>query len=243
LKDLYKFEDQETSPWERQEADAVSDFSARHSIISDIRALKPSAVLDLGCGEGYIAASTAGYWESFVGVDHSEKMLLSARNRHLPNAEFALGDIRQPATFANLQGPFDLITSIFSLNYLKVEEARTSIQRAVDLLADDGRIIITHPHPFITFEKNNSEHFSWETVSSYFFSDYWCQGQMNTISGKSLAVGSFHKTFEDLLSIIPSCLLGRSKVEELGFSTREKCPSEFSDLVGRPLHIKLTLSR
>lgn len=243
MRDLYSFDDNKSSPWERKDADAVSDFSARRSIIADIKALKPPTILDLGCGEGYIAAKTLGHWESFIGIDCSEKMLLSAANRQLPNARFALGDIRDNRTYAELEGPFDLITSVFSMNYLSVTEARSATHKALDLLAKNGRMIITHPHPFVTFEKTNSANFSWGTAPSYFSSDHWCEGHMGTVSGKSLAVGSYHKTFEDLLSIIPNQFIERTKIQELGFLTPDQCPTEFSDLVGRPLHVQLTLSR
>jgi SAM-dependent methyltransferase len=66
--------------WSRKEPILLSDFTARPFVIRELGPLEGTHVLDLGCGEGYVArlAAEAGA-ASVFGVDISAEMVKSAR--------------------------------------------------------------------------------------------------------------------------------------------------------------------
>ncbi|HWO43481.1 MAG TPA: class I SAM-dependent methyltransferase [Candidatus Eisenbacteria bacterium] len=71
------------------------DELARYGVIAGyLRALKPSgAILDIGCGEGLLAGSAAGY-SRYVGIDVSEAALARARQRYRERCSFSQADAR-----------------------------------------------------------------------------------------------------------------------------------------------------
>jgi SAM-dependent methyltransferase len=74
-------------------------------------------VLDLGCGIGDAAALLGERGARVVGVDLQEESLAAARARNLPNATFAVCDLRALPDASALGGPFDGLWSGFSLAY------------------------------------------------------------------------------------------------------------------------------
>ena len=243
MDDLYNFETGGATPWSRNQPDALSDFSARMDIVEHINSLKPNSILDLGCGEGYLAQQTIGAWGSFLGIDNSEAMVNSAQNRRLSNASFMNADLRLLTQIQLPLKSFNLITAIFSLNYLTVQEGKTLIEFALDHLTLDGTMIITLPHPFVTSVESLNPDFQWETVTNYFNSDQWLTGHMKTLSNRKLSVGAFHKTFADLFEMVPTEFLQHTHIDELGFRGNSNCPIHFSKLVGQPLHVKISITK
>src|ERR1700759_1712608 len=63
-------------------------------------------VLELGCGTGELLAALEP--SHGVGIDFSGKVLERARARHA-HLQWILGDVEDPATLAQLEGPFDYI--------------------------------------------------------------------------------------------------------------------------------------
>lgn len=61
-----------------------------------IAATRPTHILDLGCGEGFVASALFDALPdvSYVGVDRSEEALRQARARH-PHADFRLADFME----------------------------------------------------------------------------------------------------------------------------------------------------
>ncbi|HUY71733.1 MAG TPA: methyltransferase domain-containing protein [Gaiellaceae bacterium] len=76
---------------EREYADAVQYAARRAKAIVALgpRARRGQSVLDLGCGDGIMAAPLGGYGLVYSGVDSSEQMVEEARRRH-PGLRFAL---------------------------------------------------------------------------------------------------------------------------------------------------------
>ena len=56
--------------------------------------IEGQTVLDLGCGVGDLAAELASRGARVIGVDASEELLVTARARQIPNAEFLCADLR-----------------------------------------------------------------------------------------------------------------------------------------------------
>jgi len=243
MDDLYNFDIDGSTPWSRNQPDALSDFSARLAIVEHIKSLQPDSMLDLGCGEGYLAEQTKGAWGNFLGIDNSPAMVNAAHNRRLLNAYFLNADLRLLNQIQLPLRSFDVITAIFSLNYLTTKEGRTLVEFALDHLTQDGTLIVTLPHPFVTSIESRNSDFQWDTVTNYFDSDQWLTGQMRTLSNRKLSVGAFHKTFSDLLEMIPREFLQHTQIDELGFRNNTNCPTHFSKLVGKPLHVKISITK
>ena len=90
--------------------------------ISAISLPHGSAVVDLGCGDGYSTLSIAAAFPTvrFVGIDYSEEMLALAEERRLAEPEllervsFQLGDMRRLSTSVKADR-FEVILSMRSL--------------------------------------------------------------------------------------------------------------------------------
>ena len=68
--------------WAREERMLLSDFTARPFVIEELAPLAGTHVLDLGCGEGYVArlAAEAGA-ASVTGIDVSPEMVSTPAQR------------------------------------------------------------------------------------------------------------------------------------------------------------------
>ncbi|HEX5718554.1 MAG TPA: class I SAM-dependent methyltransferase [Thermoanaerobaculia bacterium] len=65
-------------------------------IFDALPALQGQTVLDLGCGVGDQAAELVTRGARVIGVDMNEELLREAQSRHLANADFRWGDLREP---------------------------------------------------------------------------------------------------------------------------------------------------
>lgn len=112
------------------------------------RAARPqpgARILDLGCGSGtdlFVAADAVGDAGEAVGLDMTPAMVARTRaalERHaVTNARVMQG--RMPKFPAELDGPFDLVTSNGALNLVPEKEA--TLKRIHGLLAPEGRLVL-----------------------------------------------------------------------------------------------------
>ena len=114
------------------------------AIVDAVLQTQPRRVLDLGCGEGWLARKLCTHGIEVVGVDASPELVESAR---------ALGGARfETASYAGLVshladlGRFDVAVFNFAL---LAEDLRTPLQAARSLLAARGRLIVQTVHPWI----------------------------------------------------------------------------------------------
>jgi trans-aconitate 2-methyltransferase len=90
-------------------------------LLGRVHAEAPSAVLDLGCGEGTMTATLAERWPSarVTGVDSSPEMLAAAATSAVPGrVEFTAGDVGVWAP----PGPVDVVVSNAVLHWLPGHE-------------------------------------------------------------------------------------------------------------------------
>jgi SAM-dependent methyltransferase len=96
------------------------------------------SVLDFGCGTGRLALPFAEQFEHVTAVDVSQAMLREARR----NAEVAgLKNIAWLPSDDNLsavQGRFDLVHSVITLQHVDVPRGRALFARLVELVAEGG---------------------------------------------------------------------------------------------------------
>jgi SAM-dependent methyltransferase len=92
------------------------------------------AALDVGCGQGELLAALSPHFTTAHGNDVDETMRQQAASRcsGLPNTTIHEGD------WADVPGPFDLVTMVAVLHHLDVGAALHQIRR---LLAPGGRFL------------------------------------------------------------------------------------------------------
>ena len=100
-----------------------------------LRDLPPrSALLDLCCGTGQLAAVLSDKGYAITGVDGSERMIEIAR-RNAPGVEFLVQDARE----LSLDGRFAAVFSTFdSLNHVMSLDELEHVFRSVHAVLDDG---------------------------------------------------------------------------------------------------------
>lgn len=100
-------------------------FSALKPILDDNPSL--GTIVDIGCGIGAPARYLKGYYQRYVGIDHSQEMIEIAAlfNRDNPRAEFIAANIKSEAL---PKGIADLVLSIGALHHM------TELDQVVDSL-------------------------------------------------------------------------------------------------------------
>ncbi|HEV7489159.1 MAG TPA: class I SAM-dependent methyltransferase [Rhodanobacteraceae bacterium] len=120
------------------------------AIIAAVLRAAPSRVLDVGCGEGWLARALSTRGCRVVGIDASEALIASARM--LGGARFELmtyADLSSRAAELGLR--FDAVVCNFSL----LEAEITPVLEALrEILNPRGRLFIQTVHPWVA---NGSE--------------------------------------------------------------------------------------
>ena len=115
------------------------------AIVASVLASKPASVLDVGCGEGWLARALAARRCRVVGIDASAALVASARN--LGGGTFvAMTYEAIGVRAAELGAPFDVAVCNFSL--LEAELAPL-LDRLRGVLAARGRLVIQTVHPWV----------------------------------------------------------------------------------------------
>lgn len=114
---------------------------------ADLRAclrLQPRCVLDVGCGEGWLARALVEHGINVVGIDASEPLIAAARNAGGANYEVAPYEslVGSAALFS---GPWDTIVCNFSLFGDPLAPLLAALAAR---LANAGRLLIQTVHPW-----------------------------------------------------------------------------------------------
>ena len=240
--DLY---DEHAGDWARDQRILLSDFTARPRVIEEL-APAGKRVLDLGCGEGYVArlAARAGAFSVF-GIDSSVEMIDNARrSAHAETAcqlTFLARDATQLTT-TEADADFDCAMAVFLFNYLTRAEMEHVMRVARVRIVPGGSFVFTVPHPCFPYMRSPSKPFYFKTEGHDYFAGVDCtyEGQIWRRDGVTVPVRCVHKTWSDYFEA-----LGRA-----GFTTIPKVvelhvtddhvrddPAFFGPLRGYPLHV------
>src|ERR1700761_7247095 len=96
-------------------------------------------VLELGCGTGELLAALQPSYG--VGIDFCDKLLERARTRH-PQLQWILGDVEDPVTLSQLEGPFDYIVIADAIGMF--EDIDGTLRRVHQLCSPSTRIVISY---------------------------------------------------------------------------------------------------
>jgi len=119
------------------------------AIIEAVLDRQPRTVLDLGCGEGWLARALASHGIEVTGIDASEPLIEAARERG--GAMFLAGD------YDDMQGRFDVTVANFSLLDERIPKV-------------DGTLIVQTVHP--AFAGGDYQD-GWRTETFAAFEGHW----------------------------------------------------------------------
>lgn len=131
-----------------------------HFIISQIKKIQFSNLLDIGCGDGKLLYDLSKEINSkdYVGIDYSERAILFAKAMS-PYTKFVSGDI----TTMNL-GKFDIITLIETLEHIPLNLVSNFIKSIHNHIASNGTLLITVPTVNVPKSPKHYQHFDLQSL-------------------------------------------------------------------------------
>ena len=236
--------------WQRSEPVLLSDFTARPFLLDWCEPVRGADVLDLGCGEGYVARQLAERGAASVrGVDISSEMIERARRAEAAEPagiDYAVGDASDLGRFG--AGSFDLVVAVFLFNYVSVDAMRRTIAEVARLLRPGGRFVFSVPHPSLAFVRPELPPFYFRSAGTGYFSgrDRQMEGEIWRRDGASVPVRCVHKTLADYFTALADAGFARlPDVAELGVTDEHIRFDEafFAPLRDTPLHLAFRVPR
>ncbi len=114
------------------------------AIVEAVARVPGRRVLDVGCGEGWLARALAGRGREVVGVDGSAELVRRAREAG-GGTFLVLRYDEIEADPGRLGGPFDAVVCNFALLGDRVAPL---LRALAAVLAPDGRLLVQTVHPF-----------------------------------------------------------------------------------------------
>ena len=131
-------------------------------LISKIKKISFSNLLDVGCGDGKLLFELSSQipGKKYFGIDFSERAILFAK-AFSPNVEFLCGDI----TKENFE-KCDVITLIETLEHIPLDEVSTFLKAIHKNISETGTLIITVPSVNEPLSPKHYQHFDLELLRS-----------------------------------------------------------------------------
>lgn len=193
--------DRTAGDWQRKEPVLLSDFTARPFVLSWCEPLSGRRVLDLGCGEGYVARQLCQRGAASVsGIDVSAEMINQARAaeaREPLGIHYVHGDATDLSAVPDHS--VDLVIAVFLFNYLDRRATASVIAQVHRVLLPGGRFVFAVPHPSLPFVRPEQPPFYFERRQLGYFSarDVTLEGRIWRRDGVSVPVRCVHKTLQD----------------------------------------------
>ncbi|HEX9383386.1 MAG TPA: class I SAM-dependent methyltransferase, partial [Gemmatimonadaceae bacterium] len=157
------------SPWTaavRENQIASRTLVTNKAIVDAVLSRSPRTVLDIGCGEGWLARSLSEHGIRAIGVDAVPALIEQARKAG--GGEFRVMSYEDIAV-GSLDVSVDLVVANFSL--IGKESVENVIRRAPSLLNSRGSLVIQTLHPVASCGESYSDGWrmgSWAGFSEEF---------------------------------------------------------------------------
>lgn len=231
--------------WERNEPVSLSDYTGRMPVLDLCGNIKGKDVLDLGCGEGYMARQLIdGEPTSIKGVDLSPEMISRAKVQNIhSNVSFQTGNVTSIPFEDN---SFDLVICVFVYNYVTTKEMLESFKEVKRVLKSPGKFIFSVPHPFFPFLQNKAETFHFDFGKESYFSarGMMVDGVIKRRDGIELPVQMSHRIISDYLDCLRSAGFTTmpTMLELTATDEHLKIDTDFFEPVhNKPLHIAISI--
>jgi SAM-dependent methyltransferase len=237
--------DKNADQWARQEPMILSDFTARPNVLQELAPLTGTHVLDLGCGEGYVARMVAQAGaRSVFGIDISSEMVGRAQQAAANGAPcpmtFKSGNVTNFQDFPREQ--FDRVIAVFMVSYLSCAEMTAVFRTVRSRLAAGGRFIFTVPHPFLPYIRPLEKPVYFDSKGRDYFAgvDESYEGYIWRRDGKAVPVSYMHKTFADYFNALAAAgFQTLPKIIELKVTEEHLALDRafFEGAAGNPVHV------
>jgi SAM-dependent methyltransferase len=119
--------------------------------------LKPSSILDVGCGDGRVTDAlfcAAPSVNRCVGVDNSERAIALARMFGNKSIDFQCKQISE------VTGKFDLVSLIEVYEHIHPQQARLFLMDVLSKIAPSGALLVSVPSQNVPLNEKHYRHFS-----------------------------------------------------------------------------------
>lgn len=236
--------------WQRGEPILLSDFTARPFLLDWCAPVEGLDVLDLGCGEGYVARQLKQRGaKTLEGIDISEEMIKSAQEREASEQlgiRYRAGDASVLEMFEDAS--FDLVAAVFLFNYLDRAHTEATMTQVNRVLRPGGRFVFAVPHPSLSFMRGEEEPFYFARNGAGYFSgrDQQFEGKIWRRDGVGVAVRCVHKTLDDYFRALHGAGFTRlPDIHELHATDEHLAfdPAFFGPLEDQPLHLAFRIQK
>ncbi|MCM1368086.1 MAG: methyltransferase domain-containing protein [Roseburia sp.] len=191
-------------------------------------------ILDIGCGMGQHAKQYSNMGaQSVLGIDISEKMLSYATEHNsadnIKYIKMAMEDID------TIPGKFDLITSSLAFDY--IEDFDEMMRRCYRLLTDDGRLVFSMSHPFVTAWDGKYPRYTCLDTGERIYANirnYWVEGKRKikwVVDDYEL----YHRTLSSLINSIVKAGFTITECQESRIS--DEMRKQYPDVFGGTKHL------
>ncbi len=196
------------------------EYHRQVAIPALLNLLEPEAgesVLDIGAGQGVLAAYLQDVGMVYLGIEASPKLVRVARKRHR-QARFVQGDARALAVVDGVeQDGFD--TAVFLLSIQDMDPLDTVLQNAAWALKPSGRLVILMTHPCFRIPRQSG--WGWDEQRKLRFRRI--DRYLTTLHvplrpsrrGKRHRTKSFHRPLQAYINGLAECGLLVERVQEI----------------------------
>ena len=168
---------------------------------------KPQNILDLGCGMGTNSIKLAEQGHNLTSIDISETMLSEFKKRIPKNLEERINIIKGDLNELNIKNKFNKILITLVIDH--IEHPLEIIKKCKSLLEEDGRLILTIPHPFKDsgYWKKTYINGEWVynsfQIDNYFNEDKITKSREDNQGNTAIdSISTYHRTLSTYFSII-----------------------------------------
>lgn len=174
---------------------------------------KDDALIDLGCGEGYMTRRLSAIRQNITGIDLSPEMISAAKSLN-NNIKYHQIDLEKPSSLLP-KSHYSLAYSILVFMYL--ENVHNALKNAFQWIKPGGHLIIAITHPCF-YQQENFSWFQSDTDEPYHLGDYFKERTtIRNIADKfkthhiHRTLGNYVRTFSNSGFILKDILEPKSK--------------------------------
>lgn len=134
-------------------------------VLDQLADIEFKSLIDIGCGDGrFLRELAKKYPETeMLGVDYSQRAIDFA-NAMNPNISYECRDIVED----ELLKKYDVVTLIEVLEHIPPDNLQNFVDATVDMIRNNGKIILTVPHKNKSVQKKHYQHFNQELLTRIF---------------------------------------------------------------------------